>query len=164
MKEEKLEKFARTVKMYKFNESNTIPDFEIDYAIENLEIDKDLVYKLLDEYEMKIRKTSLDIDDNNKMTDLEILGLTDELTQYKIKDWSDYVYIHEKIDYATSERPYNIIEIFYNIHDRPFPGDGFIYTTNSNCKQQTLKDYLNERVFNKYKDDPNNKVKNIYQI
>ena len=59
MEEKNLEKFTRTVKMYKYNEGNTIPDFEINYAIENLKIDEDLVNRILNEYEMKIRKTKL---------------------------------------------------------------------------------------------------------
>lgn len=85
----------------------------------------------------------------------------------EVKDWNDYVYIHEKfvsdeIDFNTGVHS-SIIDIYYTINNRPIYGEGHMKTT-GDVKEKTLIDYLDKHIFHKYDNNPYIKVRKIKQI
>lgn len=101
------------------------------------------------------------------MKDLEILGLpTTDLEFYNVKDWSDFVLIQEHELYKENVDNDTIthIEIYYNIHDLPFPGDGTFSTTDNKLDDITLEEFLDRNVYNRYKYNKHIKVDKIINI
>lgn len=94
--------------------------------------------------------------------------ITEQLSKikwHKVKDWSDYVLFHEKQvgNEKHGMNNINVIDLYYTVNSTPWPGDGYIYTTEK-IKEQTLEQFLNNYIEQKYNSNPYIKLGKIKRI
>lgn len=158
------------INMIKFNKSfynDECRDFEVEYLITK-GIDYQYIVNKLNDNGISIRKINFTLPDNNKInSDLDdIIDINEYNPKYrKIKDWSDFVEVHEyhvsyELDIDTGLQ-HEIIDLYYCVCDDPYKGDGYFYTTDNSIKEQTLQEYLDEKVFHRFDNNPYYIVRNI---